>query len=74
MAAEDYECIRCGRTSPSPFTGHRPPADSPRAGLRSCGGTVVRASEVATTRAAEKARLAAVMARVAAAESSWRPH
>ncbi len=70
---EPYECIRCGLNSDTPFTrAHRAPDGHPRAGLRTCGGTVVPSSQVVATREAERLKLTADVARMRAAESGWR--
>lgn len=68
--AEPYTCVRCGRESWRPFTrGHRP-LDSDR---RTCGGTVVKRSQVERTRAEEQRKFVAGMMGLADAESGFRP-
>lgn len=71
---EPFVCIRCGLSRDEPFTwAHCPSPDSPRAGLRTCGGTVVPKSQVEETRKAEQERFRRTMAAIAQRESGWGP-
>lgn len=62
---EPYVCIRCGREKWEDFGMHRPL----NSGHRSCGGTVVKLSEVEATRAQEQRKFTASMMKVMAQES-----
>lgn len=65
---EPYTCIRCGRESWEPFTWAHRPLESDR---RTCGGKVVRRSQVTRVRAEEDRKMIAGMLKIARQESGW---
>lgn len=62
-----WTCIRCGEQREEPFALHRPK----NSGIRSCGGTVVRESEVERVRRDERERWARMMRQIARKEAGW---